>query len=243
MVLYECDKCNKTFNLKGDYDRHVNRKYSCAKIPVKKIETDTNTIMNKLEEIAKSNTALEKSNKFLVNKLEKFEKNVEKLEKELRDIKKKTKGLTINVDVTVNIIEFGKEDPSFLTEAERLMILDQGLKSVTKYVEMVHCNKSRPEYSNIYVSSRKNINSSIMIHNGSKWTLSNKDRIDDLRDKGIEFVEDQYDELKDSGKVIHQIIKKMDRFTKHLENDTDGKLRNKIGEEIKLLLYNNRPSV
>lgn len=31
MVLYECDKCKKIFKLKGDYTRHLNRKYKCEK--------------------------------------------------------------------------------------------------------------------------------------------------------------------------------------------------------------------
>ena len=29
MPIYECDKCNKYFNSKGDYDRHINKKKSC----------------------------------------------------------------------------------------------------------------------------------------------------------------------------------------------------------------------
>ena len=31
MVIYECDNCKKTFNQKGHYMRHLNRKYPCKK--------------------------------------------------------------------------------------------------------------------------------------------------------------------------------------------------------------------
>lgn len=32
MVTYNCEKCNKEFNLKGDYTRHINKKKDCTKI-------------------------------------------------------------------------------------------------------------------------------------------------------------------------------------------------------------------
>jgi hypothetical protein len=34
MVLYECDRCHKTFSLKGNYTRHTNRKNPCKEKPV-----------------------------------------------------------------------------------------------------------------------------------------------------------------------------------------------------------------
>ena len=33
MVLYICSLCNKKFNHKGDYTRHINRKNKCKIIP------------------------------------------------------------------------------------------------------------------------------------------------------------------------------------------------------------------
>jgi len=31
MVIHKCDRCGKEFKLKGDFKRHINRKYPCAK--------------------------------------------------------------------------------------------------------------------------------------------------------------------------------------------------------------------
>ena len=44
MVEYNCPKCFKKFNKKDDYNRHLNRKYSCVPMeePMSKLERDTN---------------------------------------------------------------------------------------------------------------------------------------------------------------------------------------------------------
>jgi uncharacterized C2H2 Zn-finger protein len=32
MTIYTCNKCGKIFELKGDYTRHINKKFSCKKV-------------------------------------------------------------------------------------------------------------------------------------------------------------------------------------------------------------------
>ncbi len=46
MVNYQCDKCNKIFNQKIDFDRHIKRKNPC--VDIDKIK-DTKNIMEKLD--------------------------------------------------------------------------------------------------------------------------------------------------------------------------------------------------
>jgi uncharacterized C2H2 Zn-finger protein len=36
MVIYKCDRCNKVFNHKGDYTKHLNRKFKCEPAIIKK---------------------------------------------------------------------------------------------------------------------------------------------------------------------------------------------------------------
>jgi len=138
------------------------------------------------------------------------------------------------------VVPHGKEDLSFLTEKQIKKILNEGLLSISEYVKAVHCNDEKPEYKNIYISNRKNMNGSLMILGEKRWDLSNKSCIDTLVDKGIDFVEEQYDELTEKKVLPVAIIKKVDRFKSHLETDTNAK-KAKICEDVKLILYNNRP--
>ena len=74
--------------------------------------------------------------------------------------------MTGDINIQVNIVAFGKEDVSYLTDKEIEDILYKGLKGPERYVEIVHCNKDKNEYKNIYVSNRKNKSGSIMVYNG-----------------------------------------------------------------------------
>lgn len=236
MVLYKCERCEKTFDHKGIYDRHVKRKNPCAH--VNKIDKPGIDII-----VEKLNGLTEKVDKVTKTNIE-LTKKIEDMEKEMKELKKR-KPLTINGDVNcqINILAFGKEDLSFMTDKMKQQILNSGLKGVQKYVEMVHCNKDKPENNNIYISNRKEMDRNIMVFDGNDWKLCNNNYIEELRDKGIEFIEEHYENLKNRNDVNPNIIKMAKRFIdKNNNNNKEGDtFRNKISDDIKTILYNNRP--
>jgi hypothetical protein len=148
-----------------------------------------------------------------------------------------------NINYQVNIVTFGKEDTSFLTEKQRHQIVLQGLKGVGRYVELVHCNKEKEEYRNIYISNRKNMDSSILIYELGRWNLCGTDQIDRLRDEGIDFIEEEHERNKNKIGVPKGVIRMGERFVEHMKNDENGEKKAKIDKEIKLILYNNRPQI
>lgn len=227
MPIYTCDLCDKEFKQKIDYERHTQRKIPCVSEKEKKDKIDIEMIMNKLEQITNTNNELIKK--------------VDKLEKELKDVKK-IRSVTINGDVNcqVNILAFGKEDMTFITDDMKKQILQSGIKGIHKYVELVHCNNNKPENKNIYISNRKNMNGSIMIFDGNNWNLCKDDKIDQLREKGIEFIEDQYEDFQNRKDIPQNIVKMAERFINKLDEDK-GIFRDKLSKDIKLILYNNRP--
>jgi len=180
MVLYTCDKCDKEFKNKGDYTRHINKKFPCGN--GKKVNDN-----EELSEIVKKLTA-----------------DMENMKKELTEMKNKEK-IVINNNININIVAFGKEDLTFFTEEQKKLLLKRGFKSVETYVELVHFNKNKPEYQNIYIRNIKNGN--VVVYDG---------------------------------KIGGQFVKRMDKVFNRLE--TDQELKNKISDDIKIVLYNGRPA-
>lgn len=280
-----CNSCNKKFNQKCDYTRHINRKFKCTdttsqikndkknSVQIKpvsppqseanytKVLSDNNGIIEIIEKIVDKQTkVLRRSDKELIKELKKTNKEsmmkISSLEEEVSCMKKvmvvnEKSNISLNVEgdmninnaYQINLTAFGKEDTSFLTDKQCKQILLQGLRGVNKYVEMVHCNEEKPEYKNIYISNRKNKNANVLVYNGFDWKLCDQSYVDNLREKGIEFIEEQYEDLKKRKDVHPSIIKMAERFIDHLENDKDGKKRTKISEDLKILLYNNRPKI
>jgi 5-methylcytosine-specific restriction endonuclease McrA len=83
MVEYICEKCNKKFKHKGDYDRHINKKRSCVD---ESLNSKINTLIKKLEDISKDNETLKKDNKILKDEIKQF--NNKNMKKEIKDLQK-----------------------------------------------------------------------------------------------------------------------------------------------------------
>lgn len=221
MVVYICDKCDKEFNKKCDYDRHINRKNPCIKNGQKK--DNRNIINDILEKILQSNQELIKK--------------VEKLEKKVTEVEKKATIKIDNINM-INLVTY--EDLTFLTEDDQKKLVMSGFRCVQKFVEMIHCNIDKPENKNIYISNKKDMNK-VMVYDGSKWKLCSSTIIDDLYDKGIDYIECRFDELKEKGKLQQTAIKRLERVFNQLSGDERNFQKRKINEDIKLILYNNRP--
>lgn len=223
MVNYECEKCNKHFVKKGDYDRHINKKYSCAK----NVTDDNDKNLETKDIMEKLNTLI---------------KTVHDLQQEVNELKNKNNvevNGDVNINCQVNIIAHGEEDLSYLSLDQIKSILKHGLKGPEKYVEYVHCNNDKIEYKNIYISNRKNKDGSVMMFDGHSWKLCDSSHIDRLRDRGIEFMEEKYEEIKDQ--LPKNIKKMMDRFNVHMDGENCDNLKNNMSRGIKINLYNNRP--
>jgi hypothetical protein len=204
------------------------------KVSIEEIKLDNKKILSENNKIIKDNKKLMKKNKDLINKV-----NI------LEGILTNNKNGNIYMDVEnfvvnngINIVEFGKERWNFLTNEQKLKILDGGFKSVQRYVQLVHMNKEKPEYSNIYVKNWKDSKGGVMINDGNEWIRCKNEVIDDLRDRGIDFVDITHEYLKSKDLLPEHIDKKIERFTKELYGDNGEELRKKISSDIKLDLYN-----
>ena len=230
VVIKECEFCSKYFNKKSNLDRHLK---TCK---YKIIEQD-----NEKEEIFKK----------LLEKLEQIEKQNEELKIKMIQIETKTKinkkinnksinNGTINnsidnsKNINIQLVAFGKENYDKLTDKEYQIIINKGFKSVQEMVKSLHFNKNRPENHNIYISNIRD--NYVMIYDGNKWQLRNrKETIEELYIAKKDILVDKFDEL--LNKLPEYVIDKFERF---INDSQDDKIKDRILEELKLMLYNNK---
>ena len=106
-------------------------------------------------------------------------------------------------------------------------------------IKMLHFNPKYPENHNIYISNLKN--SYIMVYNGDEWdTLNRDDVIDDIIDDKESLIENRIVNWENNQEKYKTIVCKFKNYLEKKDNDI---VLNKIKNEIKLLLYNNKKLV
>lgn len=247
MKDYICQKCNKQFNKKSHLDDHINKKNPCNKFNAtnnKSIVTEINILKEKLEKIEEENKKL---------------KTIIENNKLLTTIENNNIGIQNNTEI-VNIIvlnAYGEENLSHLTEKQIKNILNKGFQSIPKYIESIHFNDKAPENNNICI--KNNRSGTINVYDGKKWTLKDKQEfLDEIKEKGVDFIEQQIDILDKTDKQDQLILKKIQRFInwyryrkddytedqkilKQIKKDKD-KLK-ELDKKITLLLYNNKDKI
>jgi hypothetical protein len=226
-----CNFCKKIFSRRFTLNRHL----EICKIKLFKIKEEERKKIQKLIDI----------NEQLLNSQEKLIKNQKNNEKKLDTLKKNVHNLKQNKIINnkiinnITLIAYNKRpDLSHLTNNDYLRIMNKGFKSIPKLIQAIHFNPEKPENQNVYIPNIKN--SYAMVWNGDKWDLSNQeDLLDDMYDDNSNILIDKMEELVELNKKKNSknILNKFKRFINEKDNNS---VKNKIKEEIKLLLYNSK---
>ena len=219
--IHECKYCKKTYSTNS----HMNRHLKNCKEKIKDDECKNNM----LELIKKLN---EQQNEFRIQ-LERKDKQIDEL------IKKagiQNSNITNNIQQNIKILAYKNTDLSHLTDNDYLKCLRHSNFCVPNLIETIHFNPKKPENHNVYISNIKN--KYALVYDGNKWKLNNQNEtIDDLFDKNHDILEQKLEEWIENGKEYPEIMKK---FNRYLEKKDKDEVVNKIKEEIKLILFNNR---
>ena len=214
-----CNYCEKLFSRSDSLSRHLKK---CKE--KRKDEENKNNLVN------------------LVNLLnEKIENKDKQLEEKNNQIDKLIKKVGINIGTqniqqNIKILAYDSTDLSHLTNNDYLKCLKHSNFCIPHLIKKIHFNPDKPENHNIYISNLKN--NYVMIYNGEKWMINDRDEsIQSLIDDKESIIEQKLEEWIENGKNYPDIMKKFNRYIEKKENDT---VLNKIKNEIKLMLFNNR---
>lgn len=245
---YKCEFCKRGLSSYKNLWRHLKTcKEKKQEEEVKESMTELVKILNKkLEEKDKE---LEKQNRKFEKELTKRDKELEKRDKELeKQLSIKDKHIeelikkaginnnTINVQNNIKLLSYSDTDRSHLTDKDILKCLKHSNFCIPHLIEKVHFDVNKPENHNLYISNLKN--KYVMMYDGNKWECKDRDeQINNLIDDNEGIIEYKLEEWIENGGKYPEMMRKFNRYIEKKDND---KVINKIKDEIKLLLYNNR---
>lgn len=251
MVLtnFKCNYCMKCYSTNGNLNKHL------KKCKVKKsIQDEREEIFRRLleanEKQQKQINQMMKENKEREVRENKYKKNIDVFESCVGSqsitsnshntiSNNNTLNNTINDNRTNNfqLVAFGKEDLSFISDSTCIKLLGKGYKSIPVLVKYVHFNKNNPKYHNIYISNMRD--SYVITYDGEKWKLKDRNEtIEQLCDDKQWFLEKKYYDLED--KLPMETRKKFNRFLNDADEDH---VKDEIKGSVKLTLYNGRDMV
>ena len=192
-----------------------------------------------------------KENEELKNKLNDVTNKLDEVTNEIKQIKISNMNKTINNSKNCNIhngdnnniiiIAHGREDLDKIDVKYILEALKRGTYAIPVITECIHFNQNYPEYQNVYIS---NMNQKYgMVYNGNEWKLKDKDTIiEDLYEKKFDFLDENFENIYEQLSESQQ--KAFKRFLDiHEKADVDKqskKIIDKIKQDLKFLLYNNK---
>jgi hypothetical protein len=180
----------------------------------------------------------------MMNKIKEMEKEMKEMKNTI-DGQKKIINATNNYDkciITQNIIAFGKEDLSFISDAMYRKILNKGYAAPKALTEHIHFNKDKPEYQNVYMSSKKN-KKYVTVNNGEKWIERfKKDVVEELKIVASEIIKSKVNMLDPKNEIDNKIKTKISRFIESYDNE-ETDILNQYDDDIDLMLYNNRDMI
>jgi len=224
---YICEFCNKKLSSYKNLWRHLK---TCKE----KIKDDE-CKQNMTELVKLLNVELQQCKK----ELEKRDLELEKRNNQIDELIKKT-GINIgtqnNIQNNIQILAYNNSDISHLTDKDYVKCLKHSNFCIPHLIKQIHFNPKKPENHNIYISNLKN--NYVMIYNGNKWILNDRDEsIQNLIDDKESIMEQKIEEWIENGNQYPDIMKKFRKYIDKKENDV---VLNKIKGEIKLMLFNNR---
>ena len=218
--IYICEYCERCFNFKQSYYRHM----KTCKIK-REIDENEKDEMNKIVDL--------------------LNKQLEDQKQQINELIKKSGGTTNNitynqqnnnVNNNIKLLGYRKTDISHLSDKDFISCISHSNFCIPHLIQKIHFDPDKPENHNIYISNIKN--NYAMIYDGDKWNLTNRDDlIEEILEEKEIIIEEKLEEWLEKGKQYPEIMRK---FTRYLEKKENDSVLDKIKDEIKLVLFNNR---
>ena len=222
---FECKYCGKSYKYSQGLSKHI--KYTCKKNKDEDLKELVKLMNEKIENMEKKYA---KTQKMLENEIEKRDKKITKLSKKLQ-INIHDNNIITNNYNNIQLLNYKDTDISHLTTDDFINSIKRINNCVKTLTEKIHYNPEKPENMNIYISNLKN--DYVTVYENGEWVL--KKGIDDIYDHKEILLEEWLDKEQNNYPELR------DKFEKYLNNKENDNILNNIKDDIKLMMYNNKP--
>ena len=232
--LHICKYCGKKFKHLSSKCTHEKKR---CKLNIKNEE------YNNLKKLVKLlNEQLEEQKNKLRYEINKKDNEIKEKNKQIEELIKKT-GIKIitnnninNIQNNIKILAYNKSDLSHLKDNDYIKFIKHSNFCIPYMIKKIHFDRKKPENHNIYISNMKN--NFVMVYDGGKWNIRDRNElITDMIEDNTNILEDKIEDWIERGEEYPEIMKKFNRYLEKKENDI---VLNKIKQEIKFILFNNR---
>lgn len=216
-----CDLCNKKLSSRQSLDNHTTK----CKVKKRRKSKDKN--------ITASNEINNKQLSEIMDKqIEELKEQVKKLEEQIKNNNTKT------TDTSIDIMSYDRTKLDVLSNKEILKCMKYNANCVPALIELLHCNKERPEYMNIYIEYYNT--EYIKIYDGNNWIIRIMDDvIHDIIEICNYFIYQKIQEWKDKKKYTPEINK----FSKYMDASEDERYSVRIKQNVVIKLFNNKHNI
>ena len=242
--MNKCNRCNKQFKTKYDYERHFKRIKPCKNnniIDNNHVNENDDNYINELDKLKIENEKLKKEIERLLNENKNNINIVNNTNNGniVNTINNQNVIINNNINI-IQIVNHGEENYDKINMNGIIEKLNNPppLERVSSMIYYIHCNDEFPEYQNIYVSDLSR--GKMKIYKNNEWrNIETKSAVDALYNKIIEH----YDDSNEDNKNIFSFIKKEANKTYPCSaNYTDKNRKEGINNSINIL-YDNREKI
>ena len=223
-----CEFCESIYSTKSNLNKHI-------KI-CKHNDNDENMSMKELVKLL--NEQMKEQKEQMKEERQILNNQIKEQNSQIKELIKKA-GITnsnINIQQNIKLLSYGNTDMSHLTDKDYMKCLNHSNFCVPYLIEQIHFDPKKPENHNIYISNIKN--NYVMLYDGKQWILKDRDEaIMNLIDDKDVILEQKLEEWIEKGNEYPKI---MSKFKRYIDKKDNNKVLNKIKDEIKLVLFNNR---
>ncbi len=179
---YICLKCQKLFNHKGDFNRHINRKISCMpdKDMIFSMLIEMQKLNNKIDKMQEKNKTHNEEIQNLKDENQLIRMEIARLETLAQNkhtsvdnsVKIDNSDNSTKIDNSIKIVNFGDEDLSEILEILKnnpsQVITESSSESLVKCLVVIHCSENSKQNHNIKYDKALSKNG-LSVHCDGDW--------------------------------------------------------------------------